>query len=117
MAALAARSTSASAHTIIGSLPPSSSDTGVSVRAARSITLRPVSVEPVNITKSTASIIASAVSRPPVATWSTSSGSPAAAIISCTSRAVSGVTLEGLRIEALPAISAGTASQKRLTSG
>ena len=49
---------SASAQTIIGSLPPSSSATGVSVREARSITRLPVAVEPVNITKSTSSIIA-----------------------------------------------------------
>ncbi len=55
-AALAARSRSASARTIIGSLPPSSSETGVSVFAARSITSLPVSVEPVNMTKSTRSI-------------------------------------------------------------
>ena len=46
IAAFAARSRSASASTIIGSLPPSSSPTGVSVRAARSITLLPVSTEP-----------------------------------------------------------------------
>ena len=41
-AALAARSRSASASTIIGSLPPSSSETGVSVSAARAITFLPV---------------------------------------------------------------------------
>ena len=49
-AALAARSRSASARTIIGSLPPSSRLTGVSVSAARAITLRPVRSEPVNWT-------------------------------------------------------------------
>ena len=64
----AARSTSASASTIIGSLPPSSSDTGVSVCAARSITFLPVSVEPVNITMSTSSISAAPVAPSPVAT-------------------------------------------------
>ena len=64
------------ASTIIGSLPPSSSATGVSVSAARAMTLRPVAVEPVNITKSTASISAVPVSAPPIATWSTFSGSP-----------------------------------------
>ena len=52
-AALAARSRSASARTIIGSLPPSSRLTGVSVSAARAITLRPVRSEPVNWMKST----------------------------------------------------------------
>ena len=38
---------SASAQTIIGSLPPSSSTTGVSVSAAAAITRRPVAAEPV----------------------------------------------------------------------
>jgi hypothetical protein len=54
-AALAARSRSASFKTIMGSLPPSSSETGIGLRAARSITVRPVSVEPVNMMKSTSS--------------------------------------------------------------
>ena len=49
-AAFAARSRSASASTIIGSLPPSSRLTGVSVSAARAITFLPVATEPVNIT-------------------------------------------------------------------
>jgi hypothetical protein len=105
---LAARSTSASAHTIIGSLPPSSSETGVNVRAARSITALPVRVEPVNITKSDSSITASPVSRAPVATWSTPAGIPLALIISAVRSAVSGVTSEGFINTALPAISAGT---------
>jgi hypothetical protein len=41
---------SASESTIIGSLPPSSRPTGVSVCAARAITFLPVSVDPVNMT-------------------------------------------------------------------
>ena len=57
---MAARSRSASASTIIGSLPPSSSDTGVSVSAARAMTFLPVAVEPVNMTMSTSSISAGA---------------------------------------------------------
>ena len=64
-AALAARSRSASARTIIGSLPPSSRLTGVSVSAARAITLRPVRSEPVNWMKSTASTRAPPVSPMP----------------------------------------------------
>jgi hypothetical protein len=46
--ALTARSMSASRVTIIGSLPPSSRLTGVSVSAARFITILPVRSEPVN---------------------------------------------------------------------
>ncbi len=45
-AAFAARSRSASASTIIGSLPPSSRLTGVSVAAARAMTFFPVSTDP-----------------------------------------------------------------------
>ncbi len=43
----AARSRSASSHTIIGSLPPSSSSTGVKVSAAAAMTRLPVRAEPV----------------------------------------------------------------------
>ena len=117
MAALAARSRSASASTIIGSLPPSSSDTGVSVRAARSMTFLPVAVEPVNITMSTSSISACPVSPRPVATWKTPSGSPHSRIASSISSDVSGVTSDGLRITALPAASAGMQSPKEFDSG
>ena len=46
--ALTARSRSASRVTISGSLPPSSRLTGVSVSAARFITILPVFSEPVN---------------------------------------------------------------------
>ena len=61
MAKFAARSRSASESTIIGSLPPSSSDAGISRRAAASATLRPVRVEPVNMIMSTSSISAAPV--------------------------------------------------------
>ena len=48
--AFAARSMSAPRVTISGSLPPSSRLTGVSVSAARFITILPVRSEPVNWT-------------------------------------------------------------------
>ncbi len=48
----------------------------MSVSAAWSMTFLPVSVEPVNMMKSTSSISAAPVSPRPVATWKTSSGSP-----------------------------------------
>src|SRR3954452_736237 len=69
---------SASRSTIIGSLPPSSSDTGVSVSAARAITFLPVFVDPVNMIMSDSSTSAAPVSPRPVATRNTSSGAPAA---------------------------------------
>ena len=65
-AARAARSRSASRSTIIGSLPPSSSSTGVSRRLARSITRRPVSGEPVTQIMSTWSTSAAPVSPAPI---------------------------------------------------
>ena len=65
-AARAARSRSASRSTIIGSLPPSSSSTGVSRRLARSITRRPVSGEPVTQIMSTWSTSAAPVSPAPM---------------------------------------------------
>ena len=58
---LAARSTSASRSTIIGSLPPSSSDAGISRSAAATATLRPVRVEPVKWIMSTFSTSAAPV--------------------------------------------------------
>ncbi len=57
-----ARSMSASARTIIGSLPPSSSETGVSRSAALAMIFLPVAVEPVNMIMSTCSTSAAPVS-------------------------------------------------------
>ena len=51
--ALAAASTSASSHTIIGSLPPSSRVTRLISRPATSMTCRPTSVEPVKAMRRT----------------------------------------------------------------
>ena len=116
-ASLAARSRSASESTIIGSLPPSSSETGVRVLAARSMILRPVRVEPVNITMSTSSISAAPVSPRPVAGWKTCSGMPHSRSASAMSSEVSGVISLGLRMTALPAISAGMQSPNELVSG
>ena len=95
-AALAARSRSASARTIIGSLPPSSRLTGVSVSAARAITLRPVRSEPVNWMKSTASTRAPPVSPIPC-TQSSTSGPPISSFQALTTSArPSGRELRGL---------------------
>ena len=81
------------------------------------MTACPVCVEPVNMTKSTSSTTASPVSRAPTATSKTPGGAPAAFIISLQSRPVRGVTSDGFMMTALPAINAGTQSQKALTSG
>ena len=114
---LAARSTSASASTIIGSLPPSSSETGVSVSAAFAMTFLPVAVEPVNMIMSTSSTSAAPVAPRPVATWKTPSGIPHSRRPSASSSDVSGVISDGLRITLLPAASAGMQSPNEFVSG
>ena len=101
----------------MGSLPPSSRLTGVSVSAACAITFFPVATEPVNITTSTSSTSAAPVSPRPVATLKTPCGSPHSVSISAISSEVSGVTSEGFRTTALPAASAGMQSPKELFSG
>ena len=98
-------------------MPPSSSATGVSVSAALAMTFLPVAVEPVNITMSTWSTSAAPVSPRPVATWKTCSGSPHSRSPSASRSDVSGVTSDGLRITALPAMSAGMQSPKEFVSG
>ena len=98
-------------------MPPSSRLTGVSVWAARAITLLPVATEPVNMIMSTWSTSAAPVSPRPVATWKAPSGMPHSASISAISSEVSGVTSEGFRTTALPAASAGTQSPNELLSG
>ena len=108
---------SASASTIIGSLPPSSSATGVSVCAARAMTFLPVAVEPVNMIMSASSTSAEPVAPRPVATWKTFAGRPHCSRPSASSSDVSGVNSDGLRITLLPASSAGIASPKELTIG
>ena len=94
---------SASSSTIIGSLPPSSRLTGVSVSAARAITRLPVRPEPVKWTKSTASISAEPVSPTPW-TMSSTSGPPISSFHARTTSATqSGVNSDGLITTAAPA--------------
>ncbi len=116
-AMFAARSRSASLSTIIGSLPPSSSETGMRRSAARAMTFLPVRVEPVNMIMSTLSISAAPVSPVPVATERTPSGNPTAAAPSATSRLVSGVTSLGFITTEFPAMSAGITSPNVFVSG
>ncbi len=90
----------------------------MSVFAARCATLIPISVEPVNITKSTASMRALPTDEPsPTATWWTSSGRPHSRRHSSISSEVIGVSVAGFSTVALPAASAGMQSPKELVSG
>ena len=117
VAALAAFSMSALLSTIIGSLPPSSALTGVSVSAAWASTFLAVRSEPVNWTKSTSSTSAEPVSPPPLTTSSTSGPPMSRFQASTISPMPSGVTSEGLITTAAPACSAGSASPSDRISG
>ena len=80
-----AASRSASANTMLGDLPPSSSETRLRLSAAAWTISLPTSVEPVNATLSTpgwAAIAAPAVSPKPVTMFTTPAGSPASWISS-----------------------------------
>jgi hypothetical protein len=84
---------SASAHTMAGSFPPSSSITGLPWLAASSMTLRPVATLPVKKTLRIrpASHRAAPVSPPPWTTRRTPSGSPASANSAAIRSPVSGI--------------------------
>ena len=118
--ALTAASTSASAHTITGSEPPSSSDRRLRSGAASSATWRPTSVEPVKATRRTSGwpTSASPMTEPrPVTTLSTPSGTPASENSRATSSVASGVVAAGLATTVLPAASAGATLVPSSVSG
>jgi hypothetical protein len=75
-------------------------------------------VDPVKQTKSVLSMSGPPTTEPwPYTTWNNPSGSPASASRSAAHSAVNGVWLSGLRTTALPASSAGMASEIVSTSG
>ena len=82
------------------------------------MTFRPVAVEPVNMTMSTASISAAPVSAAAGGDLEdVRRAGRTRAGTSAISSEVSGVTSDGLRMTALPAASAGMQSPKELVSG
>ena len=116
----AAASRSASANTIDGDLPPSSSVTRFTSRAARAAISRPTAVEPVKATLAMpgCSTIRRPTSSPvPTSTVSRLSGAPAASTMRCNSSAVSGVSSDGLWMTALPAAKDGAIFQLAIVSG
>ena len=114
----AARSRSASSHTIIGSLPPSSSVHGISARPQASAILRPVLTEPVNaILSQPASTSAAPVAPSPVSGWNTPSGRPASARSLASAWPTNGVISLGFSTTAFPAISACTVGFSASTNG
>ena len=107
----------ASASTIIGSLPPSSSTEPLRRLAQPSATDRPVSTEPV---KNTLPTLDSTSADPVPGPWTTRtrpSGTPARSN-SCWIRCpISGVSEAGLRTTPLPAISASATSPNGMLHG
>ena len=115
-----ARSRSASSHTTSAFLPPSSRQVLASLRAAASLTARPVAAEPVKLTRSTSwwSTSAAPASDPsPCTTLSTPAGTPASSANSARNDADAGVCSDGFRTAALPQKIAGSAFQATLGSG
>ena len=100
-----------------GDLPPSSSVTGVRLRAAASATCRPTAVEPVkNRWSKGSSENARATSTPPVTT-ANSSGANCPATSLASSCAVCGVNSLGLSSTRLPAASAVALGPKASCNG
>jgi hypothetical protein len=115
-----ARSRSASPSTTTPFLPPSSSETRLSRRAARWAISLPVVEEPVNemIETSGLSTMASPTSPPlPVTRLTTPGGKPASAINSTSSVAQCGVSDDGLNTTVLPVTRAGIVFQHGIAIG
>ncbi len=116
----AARSSRASANTMLADFPPSSRVSRFTLAAQPAITCRPVSVEPVNTILRTDGWSTSRLptTRPwPASTWNTPGGSPASSPSSAIRIAVSGVSSAGLAITGFPAASAGASPQARIGIG
>ncbi len=118
-----AESMSASSNTMKGALPPSSSESFLTVGALCAIRMRPTSVEPVKLMWRTVSLAQntlptamllgpSAVSR-----FSTPAGMPARIASSAAASAVSGVSSAGLITTGQPAASAGATLRVIMASG
>ena len=111
-------SRSASAQTICGSLPPSSSTEPFSCLAQISPTLRPTSTEPVKkIFRADDSHSAPPTAPPPWTTRTRPSGRPAFSNVSRIRSPSRGVRLAGLRTTPLPAISAIATSSNGIDHG
>src|SRR5205823_4405273 len=106
-AASTAACTSASASTIIASLPPHSITTGVSVCAQAAITALPVAVDPVNASLSTpARHSAAPVGLKPVTSCSTGCSGTTSASEPTSQAPTAGAYSDGLNTTAFPAASA-----------
>ena len=117
----AAASMSASAKTMNGAWPPSSSDTRLTVPAASRARYFPTSVEPVNVIFRTSGFCRSSVPTGPGSwvgtTLQTPGGSPASPMIAAILSAVSGVCSAGLRTTVHPAAIAGPIFRVTIAAG
>ncbi len=113
-------SISASSNTISGALPPSSSDSFLTVSLHWRISSRPVAVEPVKLSLRTTGLWVSAWPMScgwPVSTWKTPAGMPASWASTPRARAVKGVLSAGLTSMVQPAASAGPALRVIMAAG
>src|SRR5262249_5272658 len=103
-----------------GALPPSSIDTFLMVDDDLAISMRPTSVDPVNVTLRTAGLehISSPISlAEPVTMLNTPLGIPARNASSPSASAESGVWLAGFKTTVQPAASAGPALRVIIAAG
>src|SRR3954464_876079 len=112
---------SASSNTIAGALPPNSSESFFTSRAAPAISFWPTSVEPVNVIFLQIGLARNSspiMDADPHTTWNTlPRGSFAVSQHSAKARLHSGVWLAGLRMTGHPAASAGATLRTDKTSG
>jgi hypothetical protein len=104
-----------------GALPPSSSDSFLSVGAHCAINCRPTAVEPVKLSLRTAGFAQSSLPTPSlsdvVTVLYTPAGNPAASASAASASAVSGVSEAGLMTTGHPAASAGATLRVIIASG
>ena len=104
-----------------GALPPSSMEQFSTVSLAVASSLRPTAVEPVkDILRTRGSCMMAAQTGPGswgVITLITPGGTPASSMILATARAVSGVSMAGLRITVQPAPRAGAILRVAMAAG
>ena len=116
-----ALSTSASAKTMKGALPPSSSERRLSVGAQAAASSLPTPVEPVKLSLRTSGAAHStaAVSSwlVPSTTFSTPGGSPASCATRASASAESGVSMDGRSTTVQPAASAGASLRAGMAAG
>ncbi|MCY1293055.1 hypothetical protein D9M70_423030 [compost metagenome] len=115
-----AASTSASSKTMKADLPPSSRLMFLMSAAAADMIFAPVGTLPVKASLSTPGcwLRGPPASLPsPVTTFSTPDGRPTRSAVAASSRAVSGVSSEGLSTQVAPAARAGATFQAAISNG